>query len=72
MAEQPKKTDQSIEEMNTSRGLIDSEIELVLGKIWLLTGTEVSKNDAGLRLCNCVCFIDENFKTKIFDNIQYI
>ena len=58
------------EQQNTSRGLIEPEdCDLVLGKIWILYGTEISKNDTGISLLNCVYYIDENFKTNIFDNL---
>jgi len=57
--------------MNTSRGLIElDDCDLVLGKVWILSGTEISKNNSGVRLFNCTYFIDENFKTNIFDNIS--
>ena len=56
-------------EMETSRGLIDTD-DIVLGKIWLLRGTEVCHNDAGLRLQNCLYYIDDDYSTKIYDNMQ--
>jgi hypothetical protein len=56
-------------ELETSRGLIETD-DVVLGKIWVLRGTEVCHNDAGLRLQNCLFYIDEDYSTKIYDNMQ--
>lgn len=44
------------EDCTTSRGLIEED-DLLLGKLWLLQGTEISKNDNGLQLQNCYYFI---------------
>lgn len=52
-------------ELETSRGLIE---EVVLGKVSVMQGTEISKNDCGIRLQNCECFIDDRYTTRIFDN----
>lgn len=60
--------------LQTSRGLVDRAIEidekqhLVLGKVFLLEGSEVMRNQTGLKLHNCVCEIDEDCGTKIQDN----
>ena len=59
------------EELTTSRGLVDKAIDsehIVLGKVFLLAGSEVSRNQTGLKLHNCVCEIDEDYTTKIYDN----
>ena len=57
--------------MNTSRGLIDQDQaseQVILGKVFLLQGTVVCENQTGVKLHNCLCEIDENYTTKIYDN----
>lgn len=57
------------DDLNTSRGFIESEHgQTVLGKIWLLEGTEICQNDVGVSLVNCLCYIEEDFKANISDN----
>jgi len=59
------------EELTTSRGLVDKAIDsehVVLGKLFLLTGAVVRQNQTGLKLHNCVCEIDEDNTTQIYDN----
>ena len=59
------------EELTTSRALVDKMVDaeqVVLGKVFLLAGTEVTQNKTGLKLHNCVCEIDEDYTTKIYDN----
>ena len=46
---------------------IDSE-HIVLGKVFLLAGSVVRQNQTGLKLHNCVCEIDEDNQTQVYDN----
>jgi hypothetical protein len=44
----------------------------VLGKFYLVAGSEVSKNDIGMTINNCICEIDTNDRTRIQENTSSI
>ena len=67
---------------NTSRNLVSvptskdftsqPSMQCVLGKFYLVAGSEVSKNDIGMTIHNCVCEIDTNERTRIQENTSSI
>jgi len=71
---QQEATNEISEELTTSRGLVDKAIDselVILGKVFLLAGSVVRLNMTGLKLHNCVCEIDEDNSTQVYDNKSF-